>query len=114
MIEEPTPLDFLKAVYLNEGLPLSVRMRAAIEAAPYMHAKLSATAILQSADFSEKLERAILRSGVKLIEAKPLPQPDQGPFGSGTVCSLVEAAEKAPYEKRNNQKCRNAPMPCTK
>ena len=36
MDDQPTPLDFLKAVYLNEGLPLTVRMRAAIEAAPYM------------------------------------------------------------------------------
>ena len=36
MDDEPTPLDFLKAVYLNEGLPLTVRMRAAIEAAPYI------------------------------------------------------------------------------
>jgi hypothetical protein len=42
MDEEPTPLDFLKAVYLNEGLPLTARMRAATEAAPYMHAKLGA------------------------------------------------------------------------
>ena len=39
-MDEPTPLDFLKAVYLNEGLPLTVRMRAAIEGAPYMHPKL--------------------------------------------------------------------------
>ncbi len=74
MIGEPTPPDFLKAVFLNEGLPLSVRMRAAIEAAPYMHAKPSGTAIVQGADFSERLERAIARSGTKLIEAKPLPE----------------------------------------
>jgi len=45
-MNEPTPLDFLKAVYLNEGLPLSVRMKAAIEAAPYVHPKLSATAVM--------------------------------------------------------------------
>ena len=42
---QPTPLDFLTAVYLNEQLPLSVRMRAAIEAAPYRHPKLTATAL---------------------------------------------------------------------
>ena len=34
MSEKPSPLDFLKAGYLNEELPLSVRMRAASEAAP--------------------------------------------------------------------------------
>jgi|SRR5215471_582622 len=32
-----TPLEFLQAVYSNEGLPISVRMRAAIEAAPFIH-----------------------------------------------------------------------------
>jgi hypothetical protein len=34
-----TPLDFLKAVYCNADLPLSVRLRPAIEAAPYVHPK---------------------------------------------------------------------------
>jgi hypothetical protein len=74
MSEEPSPLDFLRAGYLNEGLPLPVRMRAAIEAAPYMHPKLSATAIIQSDDFAVKLERAILRCGMasRLIEARPI------------------------------------------
>jgi hypothetical protein len=47
-MSDPTPLDFLKAVYCNEGLPLHVRMKAAIEAAPYVHPKLSATAVLTS------------------------------------------------------------------
>jgi hypothetical protein len=35
MSDRPSPLEFLEAVYLNEQLPLTVRMRAAIEAAPY-------------------------------------------------------------------------------
>jgi len=71
-----TPLDFLCAVYQNERLPLSVRMRAAIEAAPYIHPKLSATAVIGSEDFAIRLERAIVRSGMapKLIEARALPQ----------------------------------------
>jgi hypothetical protein len=38
--------------------------------------KLSATAVLTVDDFSERLERAIARSGTKMIEAQPLPQPD--------------------------------------
>jgi hypothetical protein len=68
----PTPLDFLQAVYLNEGLPLSVRMKAAIEAAPYVHPKLSATAVMSSEDFGDRLERAILRSlGVRRALPKP-------------------------------------------
>ena len=76
MDEEPTPLDFLKAVYLNEGLPLTVRMRAATEAAPYMHAKLGAMAItsMSSNDFAAALDRAIARSGKAplLIEVRSL------------------------------------------
>jgi hypothetical protein len=39
---ELTPLEFLHAVDLNDTLPLAVRMRAAIEAAPYVHPKLAA------------------------------------------------------------------------
>jgi hypothetical protein len=57
-------------------LPLPVRMRAAIEALPFESLKLSATAVLTVDDFSERLERAIARSGTKMIEAQPLPQPD--------------------------------------
>jgi hypothetical protein len=71
MSNEPSPLDFLRAVYLNEGLPLSVRMRAAMEAAPYIHPKLSAVAMVGGADFGERLDRAIQlsREGPqKLIE----------------------------------------------
>jgi hypothetical protein len=68
MDDDPSPLDFLKAVYLNPQLPLTVRMRAAIEAAPYVHPKLSATAIVDPAEFADKLENAISRSGVRLIQ----------------------------------------------
>jgi hypothetical protein len=74
MDDEPTPLEFLRAVYLNEGLPLSVRMRAACEAAPYMHAKMSAIALssMSSNDFAAALDRAIERSGKPplMIEGK--------------------------------------------
>jgi hypothetical protein len=73
-MNEPTPLDFLRAVYLNDQLPLSVRMRAAIEAAPYMHAKLAVTAhIADTDDFAARLERALARSGMapKVIEHRP-------------------------------------------
>jgi hypothetical protein len=61
---EVTPLDFLEAVYCNPNLPLATRLRAAIEAAPYKHPKLSATAIatMDGKSFAEALERAIERS----------------------------------------------------
>lgn len=60
--DDVTPLDFLRAVYCNPNLPLPVRMRAAIEAAPFVHPKLSATAFVSGDSFAERLDRAIARS----------------------------------------------------
>jgi hypothetical protein len=73
MSERPTSLDFLEAVYLNEQLPLSVRMRAAIELLPYQQPKLSAVAVghLTGEDFYSRLEAAIERSDrARLIEGR--------------------------------------------
>jgi hypothetical protein len=64
------PVEFLMAIYRDCRQPMNRRMRAAIEAAPYCHAKLSATAIIDPVEFSDRLEKAILRSGVRVIEAK--------------------------------------------
>jgi len=65
-------LEFLQAVYRNEGIPLGVRMRAAIEALPFETPKLSATAIIPGGqDFAAKLNKAIARSRQKLIEHSP-------------------------------------------
>jgi hypothetical protein len=74
MTDRPTSLDFLQAVYLNETLPLNTRMRAAIEAAPYEHPKLTAIAVghLTAQDFATRLDRALERSDrAKLIELAP-------------------------------------------
>jgi hypothetical protein len=59
-----TPMEFLEAVYLNEELPLTVRMRAAIECLPYKHPKQSVVAIghFDGQTFAEALERCIERS----------------------------------------------------
>ena len=77
----PTPLEFLEAVYLDEGLPLSVRLKAACEAAQYRHPKLAATAVtnLNGQDFASLLERAIERSnGVREVKQirRALPEPE--------------------------------------
>jgi hypothetical protein len=71
MSDRPTSLGFLQAIYLNENLPLSVRMRAAAECLPYERPKLSAMAItsMDAHSFAVQLERAIARSNrAKLIE----------------------------------------------
>jgi hypothetical protein len=43
------------------------RLRAAIEAAQFVHPKLAVTATVSGGDFAERLERAMRRSG-KSIE----------------------------------------------
>jgi|SRR5215470_8620512 len=59
--ELPTPLDFLKAVYCNEGLPLNTRLRAAMAAAPFCHPKLTAVAVMNRDDMAAALENALRR-----------------------------------------------------
>src|SRR5215471_12475820 len=71
-MKEIDPLTFLKAVYMNVELPLSVRMRAAIELLPFTHPKLAVTAAVPEQDFATVLDRRLKRiEEMKLIEAKP-------------------------------------------
>jgi hypothetical protein len=71
-VEGETALELLQAVYRDQRQPLPVRIRCATEALPYENPKLSAVAVgYMSADsFAARLDKAIARSGVKLIEAK--------------------------------------------
>jgi len=52
-MKEVDPLSFLKAVYMNAELPLSVRMRAAIELLPFTHPKLAVTAVVSEQDLTK-------------------------------------------------------------
>ena len=65
------PLSFLKAVYMNAELPLSVRMRAAIEVLPFTHPKLAVTAVMSEQDFATVLDRRLKRiEEMRLLENK--------------------------------------------
>jgi len=78
-IDGANGLALLQAIYRDRQLPLPVRMRAAIEALPFESPKLSATALLHPGDdFASRLDRAIDRTRVKLIEvdAVDLPEPE--------------------------------------
>jgi hypothetical protein len=50
-------------------------MRAAIEAAPYVHATYKATALIIDGSFADRLDRAIERSRTGLPIRKLLPAP---------------------------------------
>ena len=51
-------------------MQLKARLKAAIEAAQYVHPKLAVTATVNAGDFADQLEKAIERS--RMIEAKPM------------------------------------------
>jgi hypothetical protein len=68
-MKEVDPLTFLKGIYMNDELPLSVRMRAAVEVLPFIHPKLAVTAQVSEHDFATLLDRRIKRMEErKLIE----------------------------------------------
>ena len=74
-MKEIDPLSFLKAVYTNAELPLSVRMRAAIELLPFTHPKLAVTAVVSEQDFATVLDRRLKRieeMKANAIEATPV------------------------------------------
>jgi hypothetical protein len=71
-------LDFLQRIYRSTQQPMSLRMRAAIEALPFEKPKLSATAIaaFDGQTFAEALERCIERSKSPVLlngPVEPLP-----------------------------------------
>jgi hypothetical protein len=76
VIAKATPLEFLEAVYCNNELPLHTRMKAAVEALPYVHPKLAVTAVVEGKDFASLLDRAVARSkqvqAIAQIEARPI------------------------------------------
>ena len=64
-------LDFLCAVFRDASQPMSRRMRAAAQVAPFVHPKLSAMAVVDSADFASRLDAAIARTNrMKQIETE--------------------------------------------
>jgi hypothetical protein len=81
-MKEIDPLNFLKAVYMNAELPLSVRMRAAIELLPFTHPKLAVVAQVSEGDFAALLDRRLKRiqqQEMKVIEAQPQTQTIEAP-----------------------------------
>ena len=60
-MKEIDPLAFLKAVYMNGELPLSVRMRAAIELLPFTHPRLAVLAQVSEQSFADLLDHRLAK-----------------------------------------------------
>jgi hypothetical protein len=72
VLEKITALGYLQSIYRDPLQPASVRMRAAALAIPFESPKLAVIAqVADDGSFAERLERALARSGVKVIEHRP-------------------------------------------
>lgn len=81
-----TPLQFLQAVYCNEGLPLQTRVKAAIEAAQYVHPRLAVTGIVEGQNIAALLEARLKRIAKGEIGLnKPPPMIEAKPNGHGRL-----------------------------
>ena len=62
--EGETSLELMQAVYRDRKQPLAMRVRCAVEAAPYENPRVSAIAVtdMNGKDFASALERCIQRS----------------------------------------------------
>jgi hypothetical protein len=70
---DATPLEFLRSVYTDPSVALPLRIRAAVEAAPFHHPKLSATYDLGQA-MGRRMEKLIAEMEGR-AEGR-LPEPD--------------------------------------
>jgi hypothetical protein len=74
-LEEINSLELLQSVYRSRAMPLTMRMRAAIEALPFEKPKLAVTATVSGHGFAELLEARLRRNAEanpKTIEAAPI------------------------------------------
>src|SRR5215469_9493626 len=88
-------LDFLRAVYNNVELPLTVRMRAAGMAIPCEFPKLMAIAQVEANSFAATLERRRLHhKQMKLIEARPIEEGTPLAKEEGAKPNVIEPRKK--------------------
>jgi hypothetical protein len=99
-------LELLQAIYRDADLPLQMRMRAAISAAPYESPRLSMTAVVTANDFDKRLELAITRSNRVRLEPPRwlgLAGDDAQPFLSQpfqllAVCCYIVGLPSGPWQ----------------
>jgi hypothetical protein len=77
--EKGNSLEYLQRIYRDPTQPITVRMRAAIEAMPFETPRVSAVAVgfLHGNDFASRLDRAVEASNrAKLIEGRVIERED--------------------------------------
>lgn len=78
--EPANALEYVQDIYKGRRAPDTWRLRAAIAALQFETPKLGVVAnYFNGGDFAQTLEKAILRSGVRMprtIDAEALPQPE--------------------------------------
>jgi hypothetical protein len=92
IVGKATPLEFLEAVYCNNELPLHTRMKAAVEALPYVHPKLAVQLSVEGRDLAAALDRALARTAkvqTTTIEAKPIEEAQPEPVTASPILSPV-------------------------
>jgi len=67
---DASPLDFLCSVFRDPRQPMARRLKAAIEAAKFVHPTFRASAVVSFDGIAERLEAAIERSGKVLSAAQ--------------------------------------------
>jgi hypothetical protein len=83
-LDEPrNALEYMQDVYKGRRQAEPWRMRAAMAALPFESPKLSVSTNLTPEDFAMRLERAIQRSGVRMIEGRAEPQGNGRGEGQG-------------------------------
>jgi hypothetical protein len=70
--EITSSLDFLRQVYRDVSLPLSTRMRAASIAIQFECPKLGVQVNIDGSDIAARLDRALARSGMKVVNGGPV------------------------------------------
>jgi len=100
---EGLSIDLLRAVYRNNQLELSTRMRAASLAIPYECARLGVSVVVNNTqDFASLLDARIARfEQMKLIEAQPTnnPEPTNGNGSERSEVTEVKPIDRAPLSR---------------
>jgi hypothetical protein len=108
-IDGRTSLAFMQAVYRDDDLPLSTRLKAAAAALPYEFPKLAVTALIQEGgSIADKIEAARKRSE-RILEARFNEEVERR-LRARLAPPVIEAKAEGPLPQGRAPTPINAPM----